>query len=192
MAGQLVVIRHAKAGEAPRDVERQLTDRGRRDAAAIGNWLKEQGVVPDRVVVSPAERAMQTWSGASEQLERAPDPLVDERIYDNTVDLLLDIVSETPDDVRSLDEPRTRMLRTPRGPAPSRTCPRLPLLLLTCRRVVGRCRCCLVLEGAPPGWLSSPPSEAPANAPPRRRSAVCSTPPPPGTSPCARTAGRRR
>jgi phosphohistidine phosphatase len=102
MAGQLVVIRHAKAGEAPRDIERPLTDRGRRDAAAIGNWLKEQGVVPDRVVVSPAERAIQTWSAASAHLEHAPHPLIDERIYENTVDLLLDIVSETPDDIRSL------------------------------------------------------------------------------------------
>lgn len=102
MAGQLVVIRHAKAGEAPRDIERPLTERGQRDAAAIGNWLNKQGVAPDRVVVSPAVRAMQTWSGAAAQLEQAPEPVIDARIYDNTVDLLLDIVSETPEDVQCL------------------------------------------------------------------------------------------
>ena len=102
MAGQLVVIRHAKAGEAPRDIERPLTERGQRDAAAIGDWLKERGVAPERVVVSPAERAMQTWSGAAARLEHAPEPIIDERIYENTVDLLLDIISETPDDVQSL------------------------------------------------------------------------------------------
>lgn len=102
MAGQLVVIRHAKAGEAPRDIERPLTERGHRDAAAIGDWLKKQGVTPDRAVVSPAERAKQTWSDAAARLENAPEPRIDERIYENTVDLLLDIVSETPDDVRSL------------------------------------------------------------------------------------------
>jgi phosphohistidine phosphatase len=102
MAGRLVVIRHAKAGEAPLDIERPLTDRGRRDAAAIGDWLSEQRVVPDRVVVSPARRAMQTWSGAAGQLERAPEAIIDERIYENTMDLLLDIVCETPEGIRTV------------------------------------------------------------------------------------------
>ena len=102
MAGQLVVIRHAKAGEAPRDIDRPLAERGRRDAAAIGDWLRKQGITPDRAVVSPALRAMQTWSGAAAKLEHPPEPLIDERIYDNSMDLLLDIVAETPDNVRSL------------------------------------------------------------------------------------------
>jgi phosphohistidine phosphatase len=102
MAGQLVVIRHAKAGEAPLDIERPLTDKGFRDAAAIGNWLREHGVVPDRVVVSPARRARQTWSAAAARLEQPPEPDIDERIYANAMDLLFDIVSETPDDVRTL------------------------------------------------------------------------------------------
>src|SRR5690242_6265180 len=102
MAGQLIVIRHAKAGEAPRDIDRPLTERGPRDAAAIGDWLTEHGLAPDRAVVSPAARAMQTWSGAAARLEGAPEPVIDERIYENSMDLLLDIVSETPDDVRCL------------------------------------------------------------------------------------------
>lgn len=102
MAGQLVVIRHAKAGEAPLDIERPLTERGVRDASAIGEWLREQHVTPDRVVVSPARRATQTWSAAAAGIEQPAEPLVDERIYENTVDLLLDVVSETPDDVRTL------------------------------------------------------------------------------------------
>lgn len=102
MAGRLVVIRHAKAGEAPLDIERPLTARGHRDATAIGDWLQEQSVAPDRAVVSPARRAMQTWSGAAAQLTGAPEPLVDERVYANVMNLLLDIVTETPDDVRTL------------------------------------------------------------------------------------------
>jgi len=102
MTGQLVVIRHAKAGEAPLDIERPLTERGRRDAAAIGDWLKGKRVVPDRIVVSPARRAMQTWSGAAARLGNTPEAVIDERIYDNTTDLLLEIVAETPDDVDTL------------------------------------------------------------------------------------------
>jgi phosphohistidine phosphatase len=102
MAAQLVVIRHAKAGEAPLDIERPLTERGHRDAAAIGQWLRERGIAPDRAVVSPARRAGQTWAGAAAALENPPAPVVDDRIYDNTLDLLLDIVIDTPEDVRTL------------------------------------------------------------------------------------------
>jgi phosphohistidine phosphatase len=102
MAGRLVVIRHAKAGEAPLDIERPLTERGLRDASAIGVWLHAQGVAPDRVVVSPARRATQTWFAAAAELHHPPEPLIDERIYENTMDLLLEIVSETPEGVHTL------------------------------------------------------------------------------------------
>jgi phosphohistidine phosphatase len=102
MTGQLVVIRHAKAGEAPLDVERPLTERGLRDAAAIGDWLRARRLRPDRVVVSPARRALQTWEAAAARLDEAPDPVIDDRIYENTLDLLLDIVRETTDEVTTL------------------------------------------------------------------------------------------
>ena len=102
MAATLVVIRHAKAGEAPLDIERPLTDRGLRDAAAIGDWLRERGVAPDRAVVSPARRARETWQEAAARLDDAPDATIDDRIYDNAVDLLLDIVHETPDEIGTL------------------------------------------------------------------------------------------
>jgi phosphohistidine phosphatase len=102
MTGLLVVIRHAKAGEAPFDIDRPLTGRGRRDAAAIGDWLKTQQLRPDRAVVSPARRARETWQGAADRLDDPPEPVIDERIYDNTVDLLYDIVRETPDGVDTL------------------------------------------------------------------------------------------
>jgi phosphohistidine phosphatase len=96
MTRQLVVIRHAKAGEAPLDIRRPLTARGRRDATAIGSWLAESQIQPERVVVSPARRARETWEQAAHQLDQPPAPVIDERIYDNRVDLLLDIVRETP------------------------------------------------------------------------------------------------
>jgi phosphohistidine phosphatase len=102
MAGRLVIVRHAKAGEAPADIERPLTDRGLRDARAIGDWLRSKQVVPDRVVVSPARRARETWREAAARLDHPPEPTIDDRIYDNDPDALLDIVRETPDDVATL------------------------------------------------------------------------------------------
>ncbi|TQL68189.1 phosphohistidine phosphatase [Nocardioides albertanoniae] len=58
----LVIMRHAKAeSSAPSDQERQLTESGHADAVAAGEWLAEQGVQPDYVLVSAADRTTQTW-----------------------------------------------------------------------------------------------------------------------------------
>ena len=99
---RLVLVRHAKAADGSVDAERPLTGKGTRHAAAIGAWLADAGLVPDRVAVSPARRAAQTWEGAAEALDEAPRPTVDERIYDNTVDSLLAVLRETPEDVQTV------------------------------------------------------------------------------------------
>jgi phosphohistidine phosphatase len=99
---RLLLIRHAQAADAPTDRARPLTDSGVRRATAIGSWLLRAGYVPDRVLVSPAVRAAQTWAAAAASL--APDlaPIVDDRIYDNTVEAVLGAITETPEDVRTL------------------------------------------------------------------------------------------
>jgi phosphohistidine phosphatase len=91
---RLLLVRHAKAAQGGVDADRPLTKRGIRQAAAIGAWLEHAGLVPDRVVVSPARRAAQTWERAGAPLEPAPQLIVDERIYDNTVESLLEAIRE--------------------------------------------------------------------------------------------------
>jgi phosphohistidine phosphatase len=95
---RLVLVRHAQAAAAPVDVDRPLTPHGLQRAAAVGDWLSDGGLVPDRVLVSPATRARETWerAGAGQQ------PVVEERVYDNTVEALLEAVRETPADVAVL------------------------------------------------------------------------------------------
>ena len=62
MSRTLVVMRHAKAEpSAPTDFDRELTDRGHRDAEAAGAWLAARGVTPTHVLVSGAARTRQTW-----------------------------------------------------------------------------------------------------------------------------------
>jgi phosphohistidine phosphatase len=99
---RLLLIRHAKAADAAVDRDRPLTARGARNAAAIGTWLARGGYAPDRIVVSPALRAAQTWEQAA--AAAAPDlpPTVDDRIYDNTLESVLATITETSDDVRTL------------------------------------------------------------------------------------------
>jgi phosphohistidine phosphatase len=96
---RLLLIRHAQAGNAPLDADRPLTEHGERQAATIGEWLADVGIVPDHVVVSPARRASQTWERAGSP---GPTPTTDPRIYDNTVDDLLAVIGETPDAVAAL------------------------------------------------------------------------------------------
>ena len=84
------------------DADRPLTEGGTRHAAAIGTWLDQAGCVPDRVLVSPARRAVQTWERAGATLAQSPPPIVDARIYDNTVESLLAAIQETPGDVQAL------------------------------------------------------------------------------------------
>lgn len=95
---RLVLIRHAKAADGDVDLERPLTDAGRRDAAAIGVLLRELESAPDRAVVSPSRRTVQTW----EQAAIAGAPILDERVYDNTPEALLAVIRETPTNTRTL------------------------------------------------------------------------------------------
>jgi phosphohistidine phosphatase len=99
---RLVLIRHAKSAEGAIDRDRPLAERGMREAPEIGRWLAERQLVPDRVVVSPALRARQTWERAETGLTGAPEPVRDERVYDNSRAALLAIVRDTPDGVGTL------------------------------------------------------------------------------------------
>jgi phosphohistidine phosphatase len=102
---RLLLVRHAKAAKAADgavDADRPLTKRGARHAAAIGAWLTQAGLAPERVLLSPARRAVQTWEQAGAALVPGPRPIVDARIYENTVEALLAAIRESPEDVRTL------------------------------------------------------------------------------------------
>jgi phosphohistidine phosphatase len=99
---RLVLVRHGKAAADGVDRERPLAERGELDAPAVGRWLADRRVVPDRVVVSPARRARQTWELAAAELDRVGELMLDERVYRNTVEDLLEVVRETPAGVATL------------------------------------------------------------------------------------------
>jgi phosphohistidine phosphatase len=99
---RLVLVRHAQAGDAATDRDRPLTEHGQQQAAAVGEWLARTGIAPDRVLISPALRTRQTWERARAALACAPEPGVEERIYDNTVDGLVEVIRESPEDVQTL------------------------------------------------------------------------------------------
>jgi phosphohistidine phosphatase len=62
MTRELLLLRHGKSdwNTGTDDYHRPLKDRGKRGAQRLGVWLRQQGLVPDHVVSSPAERAIVT------------------------------------------------------------------------------------------------------------------------------------
>jgi phosphohistidine phosphatase len=100
---RLVVIRHAKAeGHGPTDFERELSARGRADAAAAGAWLAEQGVAVDAALVSAATRTRETWEIVADAAGWSVDATFDRALYGVDEDGLLDLVAVTDESVGTL------------------------------------------------------------------------------------------
>lgn len=97
----LFLVRHAKASRDDPllpDRKRPLTDRGRRDAKRMGERLAKRDVEPDRIVSSPAARALATAEIIAGELGcKRKDIVVDERLYAATQAQLLEVVHELPD-----------------------------------------------------------------------------------------------
>ena len=59
----LLILRHAKSSwkhPGLADYDRPLNGRGKRDAPRLGAYLREQGLIPDRILTSSAKRARKT------------------------------------------------------------------------------------------------------------------------------------
>ncbi len=100
---RIVVIRHAKAEQpGPTDFERALADRGRVDAAALGAWLRAEGVVADHALVSAALRTRQTWTAIADAARWDVEPVLDDGLYAAGPETALDILRGAPDGSRTL------------------------------------------------------------------------------------------
>jgi phosphohistidine phosphatase len=98
----LTVIRHAKSNwdqENLDDFDRPLAPRGRKDIPRVARALQEAGwPVPDRIVSSPAVRALATAEGLVREMGRPASLLVtDERIYLADLDDLLEVIQDLDD-----------------------------------------------------------------------------------------------
>ena len=97
------MVRHAKAEPAgDTDHARRLLERGRTDAAEAGQWLADQGVVPDHALVSAAPRALETWTALASGAGWDLQPSVDEGLYTAGTDTALDLLRGSPAEARVL------------------------------------------------------------------------------------------
>jgi phosphohistidine phosphatase len=97
----LVVVRHAKSdwGTGVEDHERPLNERGRRDAPALGAWLRDNVGDIGLVVCSTAARARQTWRLVAQALDPAPEVRYEQRVYGAEPRALMSVLDELADDV---------------------------------------------------------------------------------------------
>ena len=93
---ELILLRHAEA-EASKDGkddrERKLTEHGKNEARAAGEWLASHGITYDRILCSPAERTRETAALALGQVE----PSYETSIYDATPGDLYDLLDKQSD-----------------------------------------------------------------------------------------------
>ena len=101
MSRELLLVRHAKSdwGDITlRDFDRPLNQRGQNSAPKMGRWLRQQGLVPDWLMSSPAQRTRQTIGLVCEQLGLDQANIYwEKRIYEASLSTLLDILAECPD-----------------------------------------------------------------------------------------------
>jgi phosphohistidine phosphatase len=106
MAKTLYLMRHAKSSWADMslgDFDRPLNQRGQRDAPEMGRRLKNRGVKPDIILCSPAQRARQTAGLLIRELEGDMDDIqFDERIYEASLDTLLNLIRSLPEGCTSV------------------------------------------------------------------------------------------
>lgn len=100
---ELILLRHAHAESArpgQDDSDRPLSDTGRSEAAAAGGWLRAHGLLPDRVLCSPAQRARQTLDGLGAL--GCTDIRSEAAIYEATPGALVELADAHPDANRLL------------------------------------------------------------------------------------------
>ncbi len=101
---QLLLLRHAKAARDLPDVtdrDRPLTARGRRDMTIMRAAMRDFGLMPDLVLVSPSKRTMETLGG----LEPWDDtPLTEslEQLYLADARQLLEMLQDVAETVRGV------------------------------------------------------------------------------------------
>jgi phosphohistidine phosphatase len=99
---RLMLLRHAKSDWPDvSDHARPLAKRGRRDAPAVGRWLRAHGYQPDVVVCSTARRTRQTWELVAPELGGSPSVTFEPRAYDASALTLLYLARELPSSYRA-------------------------------------------------------------------------------------------
>ena len=102
---RLLILRHGKTeliSSSGRDFDRTLVDRGKRNSAEVAQYIKDHLTIPDKILVSPASRTMETMRCLVAGWEESPEVIVDKRIYSATGDQLLEVIKDHGGDAEAV------------------------------------------------------------------------------------------
>lgn len=103
---KLLIVRHAKSSwddASLRDFDRPLNKRGSRDVPDMGKRLSAQGLIPDQIISSPANRAITTARGIAKELGYALSAIHEEPdLYHAGTYTIREIISKTDNNVNTL------------------------------------------------------------------------------------------
>ncbi len=99
----LLILRHAKtqADASAGDHARELTERGQRNAEAMGAHIHNLIGTPEAIITSDATRARQTAEIVASAVDFAAPLIVEPRLYAADLDSLLAVVRRIPDEVQT-------------------------------------------------------------------------------------------
>ena len=99
MPAELLILRHGKSDwdVDTDDFNRPLKDRGKRGAQRMGVWLLQQGLIPDCILSSPAERALVSAEKLCKAMGHGVERITtDRRVYGADVPDLLQVLGGCP------------------------------------------------------------------------------------------------
>ena len=101
----LIILRHADAEDQTAggaDIDRPLTDLGRDQAGRQGRFLRQTGVMVERVIASSARRVQETAAALVEASGNGLAPESVEALYNAPGEVLLEYVRGMPDEFSTL------------------------------------------------------------------------------------------
>ncbi len=97
----LLLLRHAKSSwknTRLADHDRPLNKRGRRDAPRMGRLLREEGVVPDLIITSTAERALSTAEAVASAGGYENEIKYTRQLYHGWIGTFIEVINSILDD----------------------------------------------------------------------------------------------
>jgi phosphohistidine phosphatase len=97
---ELLILRHAKSSWSNpglADIDRPLNKRGKRDAPRMGDFLREQDLVPDIILCSPAVRAKRTAKAVSYESGYQGEIQIHDDFYPGDPSTYIEVLAANPD-----------------------------------------------------------------------------------------------
>ncbi|HKI79413.1 MAG TPA: histidine phosphatase family protein [Ignavibacteriaceae bacterium] len=102
----IYLVRHAKSSWENRsisDFDRTLNDRGKRDAPFMAESFKKKNLKIDRIISSPANRALSTAKIFAKELDIPESQIIlNEDIYDASMKDILSVLTGTDDSINNI------------------------------------------------------------------------------------------